>query len=223
MNTKITNSPSTTEPKRAAVGLSRLHQVKLPEADETFLESLAPRYAGSPRWQASKQKMTREVLAAAQITDRLALHWFDVTGDFRVMFDLRVTVPCLPDPRGPLRVADRATLALQYREEFLTSSQPGYVFISIIRPAAVWLANVAADFGQPLCLGPRIEAGTKVVELIVGSYLALSMQSHQYSQFDSAGVLRPEAATWWQHQKSHPIPLSKEPFVTQSILSQAKA
>jgi hypothetical protein len=198
------------------LGLSQLHQVKLPDHDEAFLQSLAPRLGGSPMWRSHKATMMRDLLAMGQITDRLKFHWFDVSGDFRVLFDLRVTVPCRPDPNGPLQIASHATLALSYREEFMTAAQPGFVFISVIRPTAVWLANVAADFGQPLCLGARIEPRPPVKELVLGAYLALSMQSFQINEADSAGVLRVEPARYWQHQKQHPIPLSREPFVTRT-------
>jgi hypothetical protein len=209
--------PATNQPATHAFGLSQLHQVKLPDHDEAFIQSLAPRFRGQPRWRACKETMTRELLALAQLTDRLKFHWFDVAGDFRVLFDLRVTVPCLPDPHGPLQIASSATIGLTYREEFLAAAQPGYVYICLIRPAAVWLANVATDFGQPLCLGPKLEAGIPVKELIIANYLALSMQSYQFNERDSAGILNGAAANWWQHQRSHPIPLSNEPFVTKTV------
>ncbi|HEY2952911.1 MAG TPA: hypothetical protein VGK40_10025 [Verrucomicrobiae bacterium] len=217
MNSENTTAKSIPESKPTAYGLSQLNQIKLPDHDEAFLTSLAARLGGSPRWRAHKQMMTRQMLALAQITDRLKLHWLDVAGDFRVLFDLRVTVPCLPDPHGPLQIASSATIGLTYREEFLAAAQPGYVYISLIRPAAIWLANSATDFGQPLCLGPKLEAGIPVKELIIATYLALSMQSYQFNERDSAGILNGAAATWWQHQKSHPIPLSNEPFVTKTI------
>ena len=215
MNSEITPAP--TSPATRALGLSQLHQVKLPERDEAFLQSLAPRFGGQPRWCAAKQTMIRELLALAQLTDRLKFHWFDVAGDFRVLFDLRVTVPCRPEPHGPLQIASSATIGLTYREQFLTAAQPGYVYTCLIRPASVWLANVATDFGQPLCLGPKLEAGIPVKELVIANYLALSMQSYQFDERDSAGILNPSAATFWQHQRTHPIPLSNEPFVTKTI------
>ena len=210
---------ATTQPNPDApmptLGLSQLHKVKLSDQDEAFLKSLAPRFAGSPRWRVHKEKMTRDLLALGQITNRVTYHWFDVTGDFRVLFDLKVTVPCLPDPRGSLQIAPSATLGLTYREAAMTTPQPGYVFVSIIQPRTVWLANCARDFGQQLCLGPKLDAGISAIELIVISYLALTLQSFQFDERDSAGILHAEAARWWQHNIKL-IPLSNEPFITRT-------
>lgn len=206
-----------TNPRASDPGLSQLHQVKLSDQDEAYLQSLAPQFCGQPLWRAYKAKMTRELLALAQITDRLKYFWFDVSGDFRVLLHMRVTVPCLPDPHGPLQVADHAIIGLNYREEHMTEAQPGYVFISIVRPSAVWLANVAPDFGQPLCLGPKLERAYPVKELIVNTYLALTLNSFQFSETDPAGILNRDAAIWWQHNTKL-IPLSREPFITKSPL-----
>jgi hypothetical protein len=108
-------------------------------------------------------------------------------------------------------VADFAVLGLVYPRDVIQKRLPGMAFIQIFEPHSVWLANVG-EVGQPLCLGAHLPVGIPVVELVLGAYGALSMQSVMIDALDPAGVVNLKAAEWWQ-QNVDKVPLSTTPFL----------
>ena len=78
--------------------------------------------------------------------------------------------------------------------------------------AAFSLASQRESIGQVLCLGLSLPAGIRVTDLVILAYGALSMQTIQLDEGDSAGVLNPAAAAWWQLNRRL-IPLSRDSFI----------
>jgi len=194
-----------------APDLSSLSQIELSARHARMLEFAQRTCGGSKPWRYRKLAEAREILALAQIS-RLEVIGLDLAVDLRLELLMRVTVPLMPKPGGPLALADAARLGVIYRQECLLLPQPGYAFVQILAPHPVWHPNVSPDPAQVLCLGPKLPAGLPVREIIVMTFGALCMASIQLSATDAAGVLSPAAADWFQSNLST-IPLSREPFL----------
>jgi len=177
-----------------------------------MLESVRSACGGSAAWRHRKLAEADELCRLAEVCGRLAIGQLDLSVDLRADLLLRVTVPCLPDAAGPLVIAEAARLGVIYREGSIVLPQPGYSFVQILAPHPVWHPNVSPDSVQALCLGPSLPAGVPLREIILMTYGALTMMSVQMDPANSAGVLNPAAAEWFQRNPSR-IPLSRAPFM----------
>ena len=196
-----------------AAGLSSLASVPLNAANQRLHDRAAADCGGPAPWRHRKLAEIYVVLVLTQICHRLILRWFDVREAFLARLILKTPVPCLPDPKGQLQIVDYAELGLAYRQEALRLPQPGYSFVQILYPTHVWHSNVALDHGNPICLGAKLPAGIRVLELILMTYGALTFQAGAPNDAaDPAGVLNPDAARWWQ-QNLAMVPLSRAPFL----------
>jgi len=191
--------------------LSSLSQVDLSPRHAVMFAAAQKTCGGNKTWRYRKLAEVREIFALAQIS-RLQVIWLDLAADLRVELLMRVTVPLMPKPGGALTLAETARLGLIYREECLLLPQPGYSFVQILAPHPVWHPNVSPDPAQVLCLGPKLAAGIPVRELLLMIYGALTMQNTQLDPADSAGVLCPASAEYFQCNLNL-IPLSREPFL----------
>lgn len=177
-----------------------------------MLESAKTTCGGSTPWRCRKLAEAAELCRLAEVCGRLVILQLDLTADLRVDLLLRVPVPCLPNPAEPLAVVEAARLGIIYREEAIMLPQPGYSFVQILAPRPVWHANVSPDSLQVLCLGPSLPAGVPLREILLMAYGALTMMSVQLDPANSAGVLNPGAAEWFQRNPGL-IPFSREPFL----------
>ena len=215
-----TSTPTTPLP-----GLSGLGQVKLDPRYQELYEAAKSTCAGPAPWAARKLREVCDLMALAQVSQRIDLQWLDLRDDFRVVFHLRVPVATRPDPHGDIVIRNYATIGLTYRAEAARLPQPGYSFVHLLAPASAWYANIPRglgplpDFGNPICLGTTLPAGSRVRELVVLTYLSLSMQTTQINPADSAGLFRPEVARFWQHNLNR-IPLSRTPFIVPGMRSE---
>ena len=116
------------------------------------------------------------------------------------------------DANNELVVADEATLALVYPPEAMREKLPGFAFMTVLSPSDVWMPNVASGPQQAVCLGARMPIGVRVRELVLATYGALTVQTIQLDEKDSAGLMSAESARWWQQNQSL-APLSREPFL----------
>jgi hypothetical protein len=201
---------------RESPGLSALPGLALDAYHHGIWDS-ASKVCGGPA--ACRQRMLAEahdLLAMAQVSGRLLVHWLDLSCGLRAKVELEVPVPCLPGASGSLQLAPRALLGLMYPQETMFVSLPGYSFVRILMPRPVWHSNVTPDHNQALCLGPRLPAGIPLREIVLMTYGALTMQTTQLDLLDPAGVLNPAAADWWQHN-SNLIPLTREPFLRSEV------
>lgn len=193
--------------------LQQLARVPLDAHHARQLELALATCGGVARWSSRKANEAREVLALAQVSRRITVLAFDLREALRVHFLMRAPVPCLPDPAGELQIHGQAELVLCYTESAAIEPQPGYNFISLLRPYPAWHPNIATSaFGQRLCLGIQLPAATRVREIIILTYQALTLAAAQFNPFDPAMVANGAAAEWLQ-RNSHIIPLTKEPFI----------
>ena len=166
-------------PGGAACDLSSLSQVELNAHHSAMFAAAKSTCGGSAAWRHRKMAEALELLALAQLSLRLLILYLDLTVDLRVALLMRVTVPCLTKPNGPLEIGDTAHLGLVYREESLVMPQPGFSFVQILAPRPVWHPNVSPDPTQVLCLGPSLAAGIPLREIILMTYGALTMMTVQ--------------------------------------------
>ncbi len=192
--------------------LSRLSVVPLAPRQAALLAAAEAGTGGSAVWRGRKRAEALDLCRLVELSGRLGILGVDLSVDLRADLLLKVPVPCLPDPQGPLKVADAAHLGVVYREAALIMPQPGYSFVQILAPHPVWHPNVSPDPAQILCLGPSVPAGIPLREIILMTYGALTMMSLQLDPADAAGVLNPAAAEWFQRNPGL-IPLSRDPFV----------
>jgi len=203
----------------AAPGLSDLAKVQLDERHQGILSYAGNTCGGAAPWRQRKFAEVRDLVALSQISSRLKIQCLDVSVDLRAVVEMRVTVPCLRGPDAPLEIASLAVLGVIYRQDVLVTPQPGFSFVQILAPGPVWHANVSHDQNQVLCLGSSLPVGVPLKEIILMTYGALTMQTVQLDVGDSAGVLNPSAADWWQHNTKK-IPLSREPFLSKPEAQQ---
>lgn len=192
-------------------GLSSLGSVALTAENQRLLDDCSAVAGGPPPWRARKRAEARDLLALGQIAPRLVVQGIEMYEALRAVLMLRVPVPCLDEKRDFV-VASHAMLGLTYPHEALRQQLPGYAFLQILLPHNVWHANVSLTHGRALCLGTRLPAGIRCKELVLMAYGALSMQTVQFDEADTAGVMNVEAARWWQ-QNLHRIPLSRTAFL----------
>jgi len=210
----LTANSKRTKPANDAV-LRRLPSVSLAGPHLRQFEMAMTTMCGDPIWRGRKQAEAHDLLALSQVAPdgRLAVMSLDLCESLRALMILRVPVPCRPDTANRLPLRDIAMLGLTYPREAITHHLPGYAFVQILEPRSVWLPAVD-EARQALCLGPDMPVGIRVAELVLMSYGALSMQTTQLDERDTAGVFNPESALWWQ-QNADRIPLSRTPFLRQ--------
>ncbi len=195
-------------PKR---GLESLAEVKLTPERAAKLERALATNAGTLTWRRRKRRELEELLALEQIAPpgRFEVAAANLHSDLCAVLELGVAVPCRAG--DDIEVVERAILGLRYPEEALRRPLPGAAFFQILMPRAVWLPSVRWP-EQPLCLGTTLGPAIRVRALVLMAYGALSMQTVQVDEADSAGVFNTEAALWWQRNLDR-VPLSRTPFL----------
>ena len=98
--------------KRPRCDLSLLSGVQLDARHAGLLEAAKASCGGSTLWRHRKLAEALDLCRLAQISNRLVIAGLDLAVDLRADLLMRVTVPCLPDPAGPLKVADAARLGI---------------------------------------------------------------------------------------------------------------
>ena len=208
MNHSITSAPSPC--------LSSLQDIQLIALYRGILEKVAPGAAGPEPWRRRKLGAAHELLALAQISRRMTIQYLDLTDAIRAVFVLKVPVPCRRGGAGPFLVAPAAVIGLTYRSEAMVSAQPGHSFAEILQPRDVFHPNVAPSYQPPgaqiLCLGPKLPASIRIVDLVLMIYTAICLQSVNYSFTDSAGLLNQSAGLFLEANPAR-VPLTREPFL----------
>jgi len=195
--------------------LASLLQVPMPEPKRQALERAGAAALGSKRWQVRKRLELQKLFALEEIAPRLTVRAADVTTELRVMVTLDVPVPCWPAGADDLEIVYGAELVLHYPEAILQGPLPGHAVVEILSPREVFHANVSPPMpGMPqrLCLGANVPRGLPLVEAVLATYAAFSMQSIAVDEADPAGVMNGESARWWQANLAR-IPLSRTPFL----------
>jgi hypothetical protein len=184
----IQSTPTSAPQPEVPCDLGSLSRVQLNSYHQDLLKAAQAKCAGRKVWQHRKMAEATDLARLAQLSGRLVILKLDLGVELRAELLLKVTVPCLPDPSGPLHVAEAAHLGLVYREDAMLLPQPGYSFIQIMAPRQVWHPQVSADGYQVLCVGNLLPAGIPAKELILLCYTALCMVTTQLDPRDAGGV-----------------------------------
>ena len=205
------------ETTELAYGLDNLHQVKLVDPYRRLLEQAEHAARGSAVWRLRKQAELREILCLAQIAPyRLHIQAIEFGAEpLSLTIALHVPVPLRPGTDGVLPRADAALIQLHYPMEICRQPVHGVAFAAIVAPSNVFHPNVRPEKPQVLCLGTVLPRGMPLREIIVLSYLSLSLQSVTMSEKDVAGVMNLPAARYYQANMSV-VPLTREPFLLRS-------
>lgn len=194
--------------------LTQLAKIPLDESHSYIFESARSACGGSSMWRVRKEVEARELIALAQVSERIAILMLDLRADIRVQFIMRVPVPCMPSPDGPIHFATAAEVGLVYPATAVVEPQPGYSFACLLRPLQAWHPNIGPlATGQRICLGPTLPAGVQIREIIFLLYRLFTLQTAQFNSFDPAGVMNGAAAEWWQSNVDK-IPLTNESFIS---------
>src|SRR5215475_10624466 len=105
--------------------------------------------ASTRKWRRRKQAAAHELLALAQLSQRITIQYLDLTEAIRTVFTLRVPVPCRRGGVGPFHVAPMAVIGLTYRPEAALRPQPGFSFAEILEPRDVFHPNVSPSYQPP--------------------------------------------------------------------------
>lgn len=196
-----------------ADGLLALGEVELNGANRGLLEAAMSTCGGSRVWRHRKRAEARDLLALSQLAPRFVVQTLDLRESLRAVALLRVPVPCLPDPRGQLRLASHALLGIRYPQEAIRQPMPGPAFVQLLAPANAWHPNVSPPPQQLVCLGSMLPAGVLAKELVLLTYGGLSMQTVTTDERDPARVFNSAAARWWQRNFDK-IPLTEAAFLS---------
>ena len=197
------------------LGLSDLERVELVGRGRRLLDQAWATAGGHAAWRQRKQAEARDLLALAQLAPhRLDVAHLDLDESLRAAVSLRVPVPCRPEGAGGTMRADGAFLGIRYPQEAMLRPLPGHAFVQVLRPTAVFHAQVPDHPAQPLCLGASLPAGIRLREIVLMTYGALSMQTLMLDENDPAGVMNPTAARWWLDNLDL-VPLTRTPFLAE--------
>ncbi len=204
----------TTAPPRP-IGLSSLDQIVLSPANEHLLAAAAASMQGVDPWPARKMSEARQLLALEQLAgpSRMKVRELDLEQDLRAKVWFDVPVAMTPDSTGAVRIEQGAVVGIIYPRAILSIPLPGYALTSLVEPAAgAFYPNVGSSRGQRMCLGAQLPVGIPVIELAIGAWSLLAMQTVMLDVSDPAGVLHVAAAEYWLANRDR-IPLSREPFL----------
>ena len=193
------------------MSLAHLEDVELAVPYAGMLVDAGADNSGHRVWRARKLAEARDLLALATIAPRMTVKHLTLEVDLRAVVRLAMPVPCRFDD-GDLVLAHSALLGIRYAQEVMFRALPGPAFVQVLEPQGAFHPSLSRGPIQVLCLGVVLPPSIRVTELVLMSHRALTMQDHTLDTQDPAGVFRPDAAHWWQHNAAR-IPLSQEAFL----------
>jgi len=216
-SSKQASSGSRSEAAEAAErlpGLADLPTLPLTPQNQSTLDQSSAQSLGSPSWRHRKRIEARGLIALSQIAPRLAIRHLDLQTDLVAVVELRDTpVPCMRPGQNDIELADGALLAIRYPEAILVGPIPGTLPVRVLEPRDVFHTNVAyAERAPALCLGANVPRGFPLREIVLTAYGALTLQAISFDALDPAGVLNPQAATWYQANRAR-VPLTDVSFL----------
>jgi hypothetical protein len=211
-------------PAKSRPSLSALQELELLPPYHEIYEKVAPGAGGPEPWRRWKQTAAHDVLALAQLSGRMDVQYLDLTDALRTVFALKVMVPCRRGGVGPFQIAPMALIGLSYRQEAVVRPQPGYSFAEILQPRDVFHPNIAPGYQPPgapqiICLGPKLPAGIRIVDLVLMIYTAVCLQDANFSYTDSAGLANQAAGLFLEANPAR-VPLTREPFLSNKEATQ---
>ncbi len=196
-------------------GLGSLDRITLTRSNEDRLAAAAVSMQGVDPWPARKMSEARHLLALGQLAgpERMQVRELNLEQDLRATVWFDVPVAMTPDSTGALRVEQGAVVGIIYPRVILSIPLPGYALTSLVEPAAgAFYPNVGSSQGQRMCLGAQLPVGIPVVELAIGAWSLLAMQTVMMDAADSAGVMHMAASDYWLANRDR-MPLTREPFL----------
>ena len=196
-------------------GLGSLDRITLTPANEHMLAVAASSMQGVDPWPARKMSEARQLLALGQLagSKRMQVRELDLEQDLRATVWFDVPVAMTPDSTGALRIQQGAVVGIIYPRVILSIPLPGYALTSLVEPeAGAFYPNLGSSRGQRMCLGAQLPVGIPVVELALGAWSLLVMQTVMLDAGDSAGVMHMAAAEYWQANRDR-MPLTREPLL----------
>ena len=198
-----------------APGLGSLDRIALTADNQQMLAVAAASMQGVAPWPDRKLSEARQLLALGQLAGpkRMQVRELDLEQDLRAKVWFDVPVAMTPDSTGALRIEQGAVVGIIYPRVILSMPLPGYALTSLLEPkAGAFYPNLGSSRGQRMCLGAQLPVGIPVVELAIGAWSLLAMQTVMMDAGDSAGVMHMAAAEYWQANRGR-IPLTREPFL----------
>ena len=196
-------------------GLGSLDQIALTPDNEHLLAVAGASMQGDDTWRARKLSEARKLLSLAQLagSERMQVRELDLEQDLRAEVWFDVPVAMTPDTTGALRVEQGAVVGITYPRVILTGPLPGYALTTLMEPkTGAFYPNVGPSNGQRMCLGAQLPMGIPVIELAMGAWSLLAMQTIMADAADSAGVMFMRAADFWLANRDL-MPLTREPFL----------
>ncbi len=195
-------------------GLADLPTLPLISQNQSTLDRLCTESLGPPSWRHRKRIEAQGLIALSQIAPRLVIRHLDLRTDLVAIVELRDTpVPCMRPGQSDFELADGALLAIRYPEAILVGPIPGTLPVRVLEPRDVFHSNVAYGERAPaLCLGANVPRGFPLREIVLTAYGALTLQAISFDALDPAGVLNPQAASWYQANAAR-VPLTDVPFL----------
>ena len=212
------------QPPAELASLSELGSVQLEDFYRAMFEAAVSRCIGSAPYPKRMKVELYEFLALAQISGgRIEPLAATFEGEFQMHFILHAPVP-MKNAEDEVVIFDWAHIHLRYPEEALSQALPGTAFVRILKPNRVFHPNASEPGpgipGQVLCLGAAMPPATRLREIVMITWGALTLQSVSLDLMDPAGVLNPDAVLYWQSPVARErIPLTTEPFLNPRALA----
>jgi hypothetical protein len=210
-----TPAPSPSQNQSGPLGLSDLKRLPLDAENQRALDQRLNDMLGSRAWCLRKRAEAHGLMALSQIAPRLIIRHLDLRTDIVALLELRDTpVPCMSPGAPDIHIVYGALTAIEYPADILIKPLPGTRPVRLIQPTNAWHSNIGPPDVQPaaICLGHNVPRGLPLTEMVLLSYAALTLQAVSLDYQDSAGVLNPEAAIWWQ-SNAHRAPLTTASFL----------
>ena len=197
---KMTNLPKNSRESRIQAAQARVHRIMLDQALQGN--------GGSKPWQSWKASQAEEVVEdLVNRSPRMEMVSIQLEGDLSLIYKIQMPVPLAPQGHL-LGFSGVAVFHLTYRENWRWENPPGWGPLGIFSRRPVWHPNVSLEHRGVICLG-ALPPSTRLKEIVLLGYYALTLQETVLDELDPVGVLNPEACDYY---RSHPeyIPLCTE-------------
>jgi hypothetical protein len=153
------------------------------------------------RWKAGALE---EVLDTVKRAARVDLLNVDFTGDFDLLYRVRMPVPRTP-VGDQLVVGSAVMFHLVYCDEWRYEAPPGWLPLGIFEPVDIFHPNSRPSLRGALCLGD-IAANTSPRELMLAGYYLGCLQDYTLDERDPHGVLNSAACEYFRcHSEYLPL------------------
>ncbi len=204
----MTNLPKNSRESRIQVALAKQEAAAQGRVHRIMLDQALQENGGSKPWQSWKASQVKEVMEdLVNRSPRMEMVSIQLEGDLSLIYRVRMPVPLVPQGHL-LELSGVAVFHLSYREMWRWENPPGWGPLGIFSRRPVWHPNVSLDQRGVLCLG-ALPPSTRLKEIVLLGYYALTLQETVLDEMDPIGVLNPEACDYY---RSHPeyIPLCTE-------------